>query len=104
MEYWLTHSLEEIGDKLGKFILMDDSYKSCNGHSITHICVEVDISQGIFKFMELVIGNSSHTQILNYINFPFHYARCHHYGHILKECEKSFQKRVWHKMGEIPLD
>jgi hypothetical protein len=80
MEYCLDYPFNKIEDKLGKFILTDDSYKICNGHSIARILVEIDIIQGLFDSMDLIMRNLSHTQLPDYINFPFNYPQCHHYG------------------------
>lgn len=41
---WSQSALQATGDTLGKFIMLDDSYKSYNGRSIAWILVETDVS------------------------------------------------------------
>jgi len=33
-------------------------------------------------------------QLLNYDGIPFHYCRCHKYGHLVKECEMPLSKKA----------
>lgn len=46
---------------LGKFIVVDNSYKSCNARSVAGILVEIDVSLGLFDTMEIVVGESRRT-------------------------------------------
>jgi hypothetical protein len=97
VELWLDRSLKSIRDTLCKFILVDNSYKSCLARSDDNILVDIDVSQGIFESMDLVAGKRIHTQMLDCVNFPFHCVRCHSYGHVLKDCDLSFKKK--HRLG-----
>ena len=62
---------------LGKFIMLDDRYKPYNGLSIARILIEIDVSWGLFESMEMVVGDKSYTQTLDYVNFPLHFVACH---------------------------
>lgn len=62
---WSQSALQATGDTLGKFIMLDDSHKSCNDQTIARILVEIDINQGLFELMELVVGDKPNTQTLD---------------------------------------
>jgi hypothetical protein len=90
LDFWMDSDLKAIGKVLGTFITFDTSYKSCKFHSVAQILVALDLRQGLYESMELVIGDKSYTQTLDYLNVPFCCSRCHKVGRLLVDCELSF--------------
>ena len=86
----MDFDLKAIGKVLGTFITFDTSYKSCKFHSVAQILVALDLRQGLYESMELVIGDKSYTQTLDYLNVPFCCSRCHKVGRLLVDCQLSF--------------
>jgi hypothetical protein len=94
LEFWLDSSLKAIGEVLGKFIVVDDNYKTSNMRLMAQILVDLDPHQGLFVSMELVMGDCNYTQHLDYVNIPFQCSKCHQVGHAMVDCDRSFQNKI----------
>lgn len=79
--------LKDMGDSLGTFTALDESYKLSNARSVAHILVDLDVRQGLFESINIVMGDMSYVQILDYVNIPFRCSWCRRVGHILVDCD-----------------
>jgi hypothetical protein len=83
---WGKSSLEDIGNKLGRFL---DSVEPKGGQfTCARICVEVNLEKGLPEAIKLSLGEWCHIQELDYEQIPFKCLRCHAYGHFAKSCPK----------------
>ena len=60
---WNFHSLQKIGNRLGRFIDIADNKGQ---YTCTRICVEVDLEAGLPEAVKLTIGSWQHYQKLDY--------------------------------------
>jgi len=87
LHLWGKSSLEDIGNKLGRFL---DSAEPKGGQfACARICVEVNLEKGLPEALKLSMGEWSHIQELDYEQIPFKCLRCHAYGHFVKSCPKA---------------
>ena len=47
--------------------------------------------------MEIKVGESVDSQILDYSNVTFRCNHCHQYGHVVQDCARPFRRYVWKK-------
>jgi hypothetical protein len=90
LHLWGLSSLEEIGNKLGRFL--DSAEPKGDQYTCTRICVEVNLENGLSDAIKLSLGEWCHIQELDYEQIPFKCLRCHAYGHFAKSCPKSFEE------------
>jgi len=56
---------------------------------VARTLVLLNISEGLKEYLNLKDLGRTTVQILDYEGVPFHYRRCHEYGHIIKDCKSS---------------
>jgi hypothetical protein len=83
---WGRSSLEDIGNKLGRFL--DSVEPKGDQFTCARICVEVNLEKGLPEAIKLSLGEWCHIQELDYEQIPFKCLRCHAYGHFAKSCPK----------------
>jgi hypothetical protein len=44
---------------------------------MAHVFVNLDPRKGLYESIDLVVGERRCTQLLDYVNIPFRYVRCH---------------------------
>jgi hypothetical protein len=93
LELWMNSGLKVIGEVLGTFITSNVSYKSSNHCFVVQILVALDSQWALHESMELVSGDTSYMQPLDYLNVPFWCSQCHRVGHILVDCDFAFRKK-----------
>jgi hypothetical protein len=81
-----------IGNTLGSFLNTNMSFKTSEELSMAIILVMLNVRKGLEKYLELVLGNSSYMQILDYEGVPFKCRRCHHYGNMAKDFTLPFKR------------
>jgi hypothetical protein len=87
LHLWGIRSLEDIGNKLGRFL--DRAEPKGDQFSCARICVEVNLEKGLPEAIKLSLGEWCHIQELDYEQIPFKCLRCHAYGHFAKSCPKA---------------
>ena len=99
LELWSAQGFKLIGDKLGKFLYFDEQSLKKENKKIVVLLVEVDISKGLLFEIEIVRGNHSFSQRVDYWDLPFRCRRCCQVGHLQKNCSleasfRSFQSKA----------
>jgi len=87
LHLWGKSSLEDIGNKLGRFL--DSTEPKGDQYTCARICVEVNLEKGLPEAIKLTLGEWSHIQELDYEQIPFKCLHCHVYGHFAKRCPKA---------------
>jgi hypothetical protein len=87
LHLWGRRSLEDIGNKLGRFL--DSVEPKGDQFTCARICVEVNLEKGLPEAIKLSLGEWFHIQELDYEQIPFKCLRCHAYGHFAKSCPKA---------------
>jgi hypothetical protein len=87
LHLWGTRSLEDIGNKLGRFL--DSAEPKGDQFTCARICVEVNLEKGLPEAIKLSLGEWCHIQELDYEQIPFKCLRCHAYGHFARSCPKA---------------
>ena len=87
LHLWGKGSLEDIGNKLGRFL--DSAEPKGDQFTCARICVEVNLEKGLPEAINLSLGDWCHLQELDYEQIPFKCLRCHAYGHFARNCPKA---------------
>jgi hypothetical protein len=90
LHLWGIRSLEDIGNKLGRFL--DRAEPKGDQFTCARICVEVNLEKGLPEAIKLSLGEWCHIQELDYEQIPFKCLRCHAYGHFAKSCPKASEE------------
>jgi hypothetical protein len=83
---WGKISLEDIGNKLGRFL--ESVEPKGDQFTCARICVEVNPEKGLSEAIKLSLGEWCHIQELDYEQIPFKCLRCHAYSHFAKSYPK----------------
>lgn len=86
LEFWSKAGLKPISDSLGKFIMSEKNYLSSNYRSVAQILVDIDPWKGLFESLDIVLGEKTFIQQLDYMHIPFRCASCHWAGHLHVDC------------------
>ena len=65
MIFWQKHKLEGIGNKIGKFIKLENEWEQKIDRRCAGILIELDIRDGLFEEIIIKLHNSSWTQRLD---------------------------------------
>jgi hypothetical protein len=90
LHLWGPGSLEDIGNKLGRFL--DSAEPKGDQFTCARICVEVNLEKGLPEAIKLSLGEWCHIQELDYEQIPFKCLRCHAYGHFARSCPKASEE------------
>lgn len=60
--------LENLGNMLGKFIMLGPFFKSIIYRIVVNVLMEIDKNEGLLESVDLETGNEVHTQELEYRN------------------------------------
>ena len=59
IELWKTQVLNLVGEKLGKFVYVDERSLKGNNKKMASLLVELDISKGLISEIEIIRGKHS---------------------------------------------
>jgi hypothetical protein len=90
LHLWGKISLEDIGNKLGRFL--DSVELKGDQFTCARIFVEVNLEKGLPEAIKLSLGEWCHIQELDYKQIPFKCLRCHAYGHFAKSYPKASEE------------
>jgi hypothetical protein len=90
LHFYTPSFLSTLGNTLGKFIKADTDRILKGFITFTHICVEIDLSQGILDriFIDWTEGDP-YTQMVDYENITFRFLSCKKIGHLQAMCPLS---------------
>ena len=80
--FWKERILEAIGNKLGKFIALEDDRESKIDRRCARILVEMDLRDGLFEELVIKMHGSIWRQRLDYWKIPFRCFSCREVGHL----------------------
>ncbi|GLJ18016.1 hypothetical protein SUGI_0317610 [Cryptomeria japonica] len=83
LHLWNDSLLEEVGDALGDFLMMDAESSDIFHSIFVRILVDLDISNGPPAEILLYSSKGSWVQSLDYEGIPFRYKRCFKLGMLL---------------------
>lgn len=69
-----------MGNRIGKTLLVDQSYKFHAESTLAKVLVSVELSLGLPDFIEIILGDFRFLQVLDYINIPLRCGRFNVYG------------------------
>jgi len=86
LPFWHHEVLEDIGNRLGKFIISDEERREQGLFTYARICVEIDLSKGLPDKIQLQHESYKRIQALDYENTAFRCRTCHQTGHLHDSC------------------
>jgi len=86
LPFWHHEVLEDIGNRLGKFIISDEERREQGLFTYARICVEIDLSKGLPDKIQLQHESFKRIQALDYENTAFRCRSCHLTGHLHDTC------------------
>jgi hypothetical protein len=92
--FWEVEFLRVIGNHLGEFLEFNYSFMESGERKVSCILVSLNLREGLGEEVDIFWRNFSHTQKIDYENVSFRCYCCHHYGHLLDECNlplRSYQ-------------
>jgi hypothetical protein len=87
LEWWLKYCLKALGNRLGGFITTMEETNTSTKRFVPNILIKLRTQVGLYSTIDLLCGNKSHSYVLDYLNFPFHYAHYHRVGYLFEHCE-----------------
>jgi len=86
LPFWHPEVLEDIGNRLGKYIISDEERREQGLFTYARICVEIDLSKGLPDKIQLQHESYKRIQALDYENTAFRCRTCHQTGHLNDSC------------------
>jgi hypothetical protein len=83
---WPDEVLKEIGNALGLFYDVDNSYKDSGYIGMARILVCLELSKGLANSIMIRKGPPIFSQSMNYGGISFKCGQCHFYGYLTKNC------------------
>lgn len=93
MELWTIESLTEIGNTIGKFIYVDPWCRGEKDKRIAWILIEKPFKGGYPNHIFIACDGVKIKQRLDFWGIPFCCSRCHHTGHLIKNCRFRLKGR-----------
>lgn len=99
LHLWANPLLEEVGDALGDFLMVDDKPSDILHSTFARILVDIDVSKGLLVEIVLKSSKGCWVQSLDYEGYLFRYRRCFKTGHAAAQCrlEKKTIAASWSK-------
>ena len=90
---------EAVGNRLGKFISMEENWETKLDPRCAKILMEMDLRNILYEELKIVMHGSTWRQKLDYWKIPFRCFNCREVGHMQKECPKvatkPIHKKIW---------
>ncbi|XP_059072871.1 uncharacterized protein LOC131073225 isoform X2 [Cryptomeria japonica] len=98
-EHWEPLIMEEVGDALADFLMVDVKPSDIFHCTFARILIDLDISNGLPAKILLKSSKGSWVQSLDYEGIPFRCTRCFKTRHAAEHCsfEKKAIKATWWK-------
>jgi hypothetical protein len=86
LQLWNEKALEAIGNKLGRYISLDEYSLRAPDRRLGKVLVEVDIHSGLLESLEINWRGHTVTQRLDYLGIPFRCTTCRRTRHLRRDC------------------
>jgi hypothetical protein len=97
LQFYTPSFLSTLGNTLGRFIKSDMDQISKGFITFAHICVEIDLSQGLSdRILINWVKGDPYTQMVNYENTAFRCFSCQKIGHLQAMCPLSLTPSSTH--------
>ena len=101
----------DLGNYLGSYLDAYMSFIDLGEMALARIVVSLNLREGLLGELNLISGEKSLKQFLDYEGVPFRCRRNHQYVHIQNECTLSFQGKtggsqysIWNKRTTTQRD
>lgn len=94
LHFWTLDVCVGIGNRLGRFLFVDESIFSSADKRVARILVEIDISQGLLEELTIVWREYTYVQKLDYWKVPFRCFSCRQTGHLKEDCPRPRIKQL----------
>ncbi|XP_059067593.1 uncharacterized protein LOC131858381 [Cryptomeria japonica] len=96
---WVDHLLEEVGETLSDFLMVDAESSDILHSTFVRILVEMDVSKGLSAEIMLKSSKGCWVQSLDYEGILFQCRRCFKTCHVVAQCrlEKKTMSASWWK-------
>jgi hypothetical protein len=106
LAFWTREALETIGNKLGAFVGLEPNWATKNDRRWAWIQVEVNVREGLVGSLDIVYGDITWHQKVDYWKIPFWCHGCHEIGHLKSKCPKPAPwgqppQKVWRRKSTI---
>jgi hypothetical protein len=85
LDYLLPSTLEEIGNKRGKYVKTSQETLKGRYTSYASICINMDVSGALPEAIRLEFRDEQWIQSIDYEKIPFKYKIYHEHGHLIRE-------------------
>jgi hypothetical protein len=80
-----------IGNTAGRYVKSSKDTKQRKYTSYARICVYMDISRALPRYVILEYQDEDWIQTIDYEHIPFHCRKCHEHGHLFRDCPLNAQ-------------
>ena len=104
LELWTIETLSKIGNSIGKFIYVDPWCRGEKDKRIAWILIEKPYKGGYPNHIVIAWEGAKINQRLDFWGIPFRCSKCHHTGHLIKNCQYRLKGRTkghQHEQGRI---
>jgi len=91
LHLWNEGAIRAIGDSLGNFIAFDTLSLTGSSRKMGRLLVEMDITIGLLKTLEIEWRGRKLLQTLDYLGLPFRCNRCRETGHL----RRTYPGKSW---------
>lgn len=101
-------AIKRIVDSFGKFLTLSEETRNFTKANYVKICMELDISKDLPKFLKFTIGNKTYSQSVVYDNNVLYCKHCLLRGHNIKNCFKANpdlrkKTRTYQETGQLQV-
>lgn len=97
LELWSSETLSEIGNSIGKFIYVDPWCRGERDKRIAWILIDKPFKGTYPEYIDILWEGLQIRQRIDFWGIPFRCSRCHHTGHLIKDCK--FRPRRKHLLS-----
>lgn len=87
LHLWTDSLLEEVGEALGEFLMIDKDSFQIYHSTYARILVNIDVSKGLPAELEIESSLGSWVQPLDFEGIPFRCRKCFQTGHVAAWCK-----------------
>jgi hypothetical protein len=106
LAFWTREALETIGNKLGNFVGLEPNWATKLDRHWAWIQIEVNAWEGLVGSLDIVYGDITWHQKVDYWKIPFRCHGCHEIGHLKSRCLKPAPweqppQKIWRRKSTM---